>query len=244
MRVNGQEIAEKIYHQVKLISPAGLAVILVGDDKKSVIYTRQKEKTCQRLGIYFELKQLSTDNNQQSIIKVIRELNKNPKITAIIVQLPLPEGIDADRAIAAIDPAKNVEKESPAAAAVMAILDALDKNWRQKKICLVGCGRLIGQPLRDKFRDGKINDCVICDINTRDIEVYTKKADVIILATGQQKWFSESMIKRGAIVIDAGLGEIKDESEMERKAKIISPRMNGVGPVTVAMLIKNILTFP
>lgn len=248
-----------------------LAVILVGNDPASQLYVNIKEKTAEELNIATYNYQLSTKTTEEELIKKIRELNNNKKIQAILVQLPLPKHINTNKIIAAISPQKDVDVLTPenvgkllleektivppTAAAILEILAHYKIDITGKHIVLVGYGKLVGKPLAAMISlSNEQATLTVCNKQTKNLSYYTRQADILISATGCANLIKSNMVKRGVIIIDAGTSRIMNyelgitkivgDVEFDRvknKARFITPQKGGVGPVTVAMLLANVI---
>lgn len=258
----GKEINQKIIFKVQkeltALKDRGiiteLAVILVGENKVSKIYINEKQKACQMVGIQMKKCFLSENIGQEKLLDFIDKLNKNPKITAVLVQLPLPGGYDTSEVLNKVSPNKDVDGlgesalvVAPTAQAIMEIFKEYKINLKKKRICLIGYGRLVGKPLAKILEKEKM-DFVICTSKTENLSKETKQADVIISATGKAGLITPEMIKKNAILIDAGTSEEKskisgdiDFERVKNKVAYITPSRGGVGPITVAKLLENVV---
>lgn len=227
------DLREKIKHSGKNLK---FAAVLVGDNDQSKIFLRQKEKACQKIGISFELYQFPESIIQENLedeIKKISQLKNN----GIIIQLPLPEHINTEKILSLIPAEKDVDALSsnktavlsPVLAGILALLKEYAISFDGKKVAVVGRGRLVGQPIVEWLKKQRIEV-------TEDI----KMADIVISGVGKSGFVIKGdIIKKGAVVIDAA-GDI-DFKSVEPKAGYITPIPGGVGPMTVAMLLKNII---
>lgn len=250
MILAGKPVAEKIYQSFGTVE-ASLAVFLVGDDPASLAYVRVKEKRAQNLGIHFKLYSFQKIVSESKVIELIEELNLDDDINGIIVQLPLPEEFDVDKVLKKISPEKDIDGffsekfTPPTALAIMEILNYYHIELTGKKVVIVGFGRLVGKPLAKLLEKQGIKP-FICTSNS-DIASETGDADVIISATGMPNLIKPEMIKDGAVVIDAGTaeshGKIHGDVDPAVFAKVFAytPTPGGVGPVTVACLMKNLV---
>jgi len=259
MILYGKPVAEKIQQKLrkeiaqlkeKNIIPS-LAVILIGDDPVSLSYVKNKEETAEKLGINFRLYHLPSFSTETSLIALIEDLNQNKFINGIIVQLPLPKGFNVEKIIKTISSQKDVDGFSerypaPTAQAILEMFKFYKINLEDKKIVLIGHGRLVGKPLEKLLTKRGIQP-IVCDSKTKNLAEKTIGADVIISATGQPNLIRQDMISRESIIIDAGASELQGKIrgdlnyETYQKAKMYSPVPGGVGPVTIAMLMKNLL---
>jgi len=268
MIINGREIADQILSEIKkevLVLPFKpvFCDVLVGDDPVSLSYVRIKGKTASRVGIGFKTIKFNYDIFQAQLEDEVKKLNLLPDLCGLIIQLPLPKGFSQQPILDAIDPhfdvdcmgSKNLESfyqgkprfVPPTAAAIMAILDNLKVDLIAKKVLVIGQGDLVGKPVSFLLRQ-KSFTVQIADRKTADIFNQVKKADIIISATGQANLIKGEMVKQDSIIIDAGTSEINGgivgDVEFESVSKVaglISPVPGGVGPVTVAKLLKNVL---
>jgi len=258
----GKKIRQKIVLRVKKESVAlknkgtipQLAVILVGSNAVSKVYINEKQKACQMVGIKMKKYILSEDIGEEKVLKLINDLNKKLSITAILVQLPLPKGYNTDKVLNKVAPEKDVDGlgqkplvTAPTARAIMAIFSEYKINLKNKKICLIGFGRLVGKPLAKIFRKEKLK-FVVCTSQTQNLSQKTKSADIIISATGKADLIKPDMIKDKVILIDAGTSEEKskisgdvDYEAVKNKASAITPPRGGIGSITVAKLLENIV---
>lgn len=267
-----KEILEQVKEGVAALSLQPVFCdILVGDDPASVQYVRMKAKTAESVGIKFHNASFPSSISTPELIKEIKILNKVENMCGIIVQLPLPEHLDKRAILDAIDSnldvdclgteqsAKFYQGESligfPTALACMAILDSLGLDLdpstmlgASKKIVVLGQGELVGRPVTALLRFRGLNPTIV----TRKVENGTeliKQADVIISGIGKGKYITGNMVKNGVVVIDAGTSEASnaivgdvDLESVKNIASFVSPVPGGVGPVTVAMLLNNVLT--
>ena len=243
----------------------GLAIVLVGDREDSKLYVRLKEKEARKVGINISVYRCFKDDLEDEIIKTIKYLNQDDDIDAILVQLPLPEGFNTDEIIKAIDPRKDVDRFHPdnskklletcdhndvippVLQVVIEMLGDIDFSLDNKKVCIISNSDIFGKSLAKvlECRGGKI---CLSKVSEPDLKNKTSEADLLISAVGRPEFISGEMIKDGAVVIDIGiskedkyvLGDV-DFKEAEKKASFITPVPGGVGPVTVAMLLKNTL---
>lgn len=238
--------------------------ILVGNDPSSVQYVKMKAQAAERVGIKFHNASFPESITTEELVREIRSLNQIKNMCGIIVQLPLPEHIDRQAALDAIDPKLDVDclgivasvkfyqgeplVSYPTALACVALLDSLNLNLKDKKIAVLGQGMLVGKPAAAllQFRGLKPE---IVRSSTPNKEEIIKNADIIISGIGKGKFLTGGMIKKGAVLIDAGTSEMNsaivgdvDLDSVKDVAAFVSPVPGGVGPVTVAMLLKNVLT--
>lgn len=250
MVLYGKPVAEKIYQGFKNIR-SSMAVVLVGEDPASLSYTKIKEKIADRLGIEYKLFHLPGIVTQKEVEKLINDLNQNKYVDGIVIQLPLPNDIDTERIISLISPAKDVDGflgkfPAPTPQAILEILKFYHIEIKNKKIVIVGHGRLVGKPLEKIFLKQNIQ-AIICDLKTKNLKEKTIKADILISAVGVPGLIKSEMVKKEAIIIDAGTAEaggkiVGDVSRsVYEKVSTYTPNPGGVGPVTVAVLMKNLV---
>jgi methylenetetrahydrofolate dehydrogenase (NADP+) / methenyltetrahydrofolate cyclohydrolase len=242
----------------------GLAAVLVGDNPASVIYVRNKRKACEEVGIYSEEHHLPETTTQVDLKKLIARLNFDPRIHGILVQLPLPMPIDTDKILFEISPDKDVDGLHPynigrltmgspvfvpcTPAGVMAMLDYHKIPVEGRRALIVGRSNLVGRPvsLLLMHRNATIT---ICHSRTRDLASISREGDILVAAIGRPRFITAEMVKPGAAVIDVGINRLADGSlvgdvdypEVSKKAGWITPVPGGVGPMTIAMLLKNTL---
>ena len=243
----------------------GLAVILVGDDPASQTYVRNKQKACAEVGFYGEQINLPADTTQEQLLAVVEELNNREDIHGILCQLPLPRGLDDSAVIAAIDPNKDVDAFHAenvghimigdqhflpcTPAGVMELIHRSDITVEGKHCVVIGRSNIVGKPMAMLLlqENGTVT---ICHSRTRDLAAVCRQADILVAAVGRAKFVTADMVKPGATVIDVGInrdengklcGDV-DYAALEPIAGAITPVPGGVGPMTIAMLMKNTLT--
>lgn len=242
-----------------------LVVFLVGENAASSSYVRIKQKKAAEVGIEVVLKEFVEEVSQQDLIAEIKRQNLDPKTSGIIVQLPLPKHIDTQAVLGAIDPRLDVDclteenktklakgKElffdPPAPAAILEILDYYNIDLTKGNILLIGSGDLVGKPLSAMLLRRGVN-FELANLYTENLAELTSKADIIIAGTGKPGLVRGDMVKVEAVMIDAGTtgseeGEVVGDADFEsvsKKASLITPVPGGVGPVTVAMLLRNVV---
>ena len=258
------DIRKKIKEEIESenITPH-LAVIQVGDNKASDVYIKNKKKACLDVGITFDHIKFNETISEDLVIDEIKRLNNDISVNGILVQLPLPLGFDEGKIINTIDPLKDVDGLTypnvgnlvlendclvPCTPlGVMELLKYYNVNLRGKNVCLVGRSNLVGKPLIQLLlkEDATLS---ICHSKSLDIKNYTKMADVLIVSAGHPNLITKDMVKEGAIIIDVGInkegnilcGDVCFD-EVKKKVKLITPVPGGVGPMTVACLLKNIV---
>lgn len=269
MIIDGKKIRDTILEEVKRGVEALPFVpifcdILVGTDPVSSQYVRMKEKTAQSVGIKFRSAEFPESITTEELVLEIENLNRVPHMCGIIVQLPLPTHIDMHTVVNAILPSLDVDCLSedaatlfyknqnplsfPAALACVAVLDSIEDTLIGKNIVVLGQGMLVGKPVTHLLKTRGLTVTTV-DRTTEAKAAILKDADVIISGIGQGKFITSEMVKPGVIIIDAGTSEDTggivgdvDRSSVEQVASYLSPTPGGVGPVTVALLLKNVLT--
>ena len=243
----------------------GLAVIVVGDDPASRIYVNNKKKACAEVGIYSEEHALAADTTLDELIALVRALNSRGDISGILCQLPLPNGLDDRAVIENIAPIKDVDAFHPAnvgrimlgdyhflpctPAGIMELLHHYGISAEGKECVVVGRSNIVGKPMSMLLlhENGTVTTC---HSRTRDLKSVTARADILVAAVGKPKFITGDMVKDGAVVIDVGMdrdengklcGDV-DFAAVEPKASYITPVPGGVGPMTIAMLLKNTVT--
>lgn len=266
--IDGKKIAQKILAELKeevaaLPFQPVFCDVLVGNNPVSAQYVRMKGKMAERIGMRFRKAEFPATITTKELTKEISSLNLEPYMSGLIVQLPLPTHIDKKTILNAIDPRIDVDcigetnsnlfysgktyLKFPTAAAIMVILDSVGVELKGKKVLVIGRGELVGRPVSFLLRQKGLN-VRLAHSSTGDLPALIKTADVIISATGRSRLIKGDMIKPGSIVIDAGTSEQNgsivgdvDLASVEKVSGLISPVPGGVGPVTVAMLLKNVL---
>lgn len=233
--LDGKKLSKKILKNLKReIEKRGLklklAVIFVGKDPASKIFIREKKKACEFVGIDFELLRFPARISGSMLKKEIKKIVKDPTISGVIIQLPLPEKFNVQEFLNLIPREKDVEFFSPVVCAVDYLLKEYKISLQAKKIVLVGRGRLVGRPVAKWLREQKIKVLNIDKI---------KQADIIISGVGKPNLIKGDMVKKGVVVIDAG-GDV-DFKSVSKKARYITPVPGGVGPMTVACLLQNLI---
>lgn len=253
-----KELADRDVH-------VSLDAVLVGDPDAGGIYARSQRKRCEEVGIEYRLHTLPESGREDDIRRLLHQLNDDPAVTGIMLNLPLPEGIDAPAMQYAIDPYKDIEGVNPAnigllfydkaiiapctAMAVMAILREAGIDPRGLDAVVVGQGTVAGKPI-SLFLLGEMATVTCCHIETKDLAAHTQEADLLVVAVGKAGLIGREHVREGAIVIDVGINSIEDADgnrrvvgdvrfdEVAEAASVITPVPGGVGPVTVAMLLR------
>jgi len=240
----------------------GLAVIIVGDNPASRVYVNNKKKACEYIGINSYEYALKEDTTENELIDLIKTLNNDKKINGILVQLPLPKHINEEAVINTIDVKKDVDAFHPVnvgkimignydflpctPAGVMELIAESGIEIQGKDCVVVGRSNIVGKPQAMLLmqQNGTVT---ICHSKTKNLAEYTKKADILVVAVGKPNAITGDMVKDGAVVIDVGINRIAEKTlvgdvnfeECEKKASAITPVPGGVGPMTIAMLMKN-----
>lgn len=243
----------------------GLAVIVVGDDPASAVYVRNKHQACLEAGIRSYQIELPADISEDELIAKIDELNSNEMVNGILVQLPLPDSISEERVINAISPEKDVDAFHPSnvgkimigsykllpctPAGIIALFCHYGVEISGKRCVVIGRSNIVGKPMSLLLteRNGTVT---LCHSKTRDIDTICREADIIVVAVGRAAFLRADMVKPGAVVIDVGINRLGNGKlcgdvafdEVSEVASMITPVPGGVGPMTIAMLLKNTLT--
>ncbi len=253
MILDGKKLSLKILKEVKKRNKKQLklAVILVGDNKVSQTYIKEKQKACKEIGISFELFKFPLDVNlKEEILKIV----KDPRNSGVVVQLPLPQEFNTEEILNLIPPDKDIDalseqsnSISPIVKGVKRLLEEYDISLKDKNIVLIGKGRLVGKPLALWLKKEKA-DFKVVDRSVQDISSFTLKADIIISGAGKPNLITKDMVKQGAVVIDAGTSSEKGRSvgdvdfkNVSKKAGYITPVPGGIGPMTIACLLDNLV---
>lgn len=271
--ISGKELAKKIRHNIQkqveqLDQPPGLATVLVGDDPASHIYVRFKARACKKVGMYSRQINLPTTTTQQELQQTVNDLNNDPQIHGILVQLPLPDHLDEKPILESINPAKDVDGFHPinmgrllahkkgsldnlllpcTPKGVIKLIASTGLDLAGKKVVVIGRSNLVGKPvaLMALYANATVT---LCHSRTADLLQETSQADVLISAVGSPRLVTADMIKEGAVVIDVGtnrtddgvVGDVDFET-CSKKAGWITPVPGGVGPMTIACLLENTL---
>ena len=270
MIIDGKKIAETLRHKLKkeiieikssFKSVPGLTVILIGEDPASKIYVRNKEKFSKEIGINSEVIKYPENIEEKEVLSKIIELNKNKKVSGILVQLPLPKHINKQKVIETILPEKDVDGFHPinvgnlssgydskipcTPLGCLILLKEVEKNLSGKHAVVIGRSNLNGKPMAQLLL--KENCTVtITHSKTKDLKSQCNKADIIIAAVGKPKFVKGDWVKKNAIVIDVGINKTSDGivgdidfNEVSKVARAITPVPGGVGPMTIARLLRN-----
>ena len=251
----------------------GLTVVLVGDDPASAVYVGAKEKASREAGMHGETIRLPATTSQAQLLALVERLNADASVHGILVQMPLPSHLDADEIILHIDPRKDVDGSHPmnvgrlligqpdgfapcTPSGVQRMLAHYRVATRGAEVVVVGRSTIVGKPMAALMLqggDGADATVTVCHSRTRDLGAHTRRADILIVATGRPKMITADMVKPGAVVIDVGVNRIPDASRksgtrlvgdvdfdgVRQVASLITPVPGGVGPMTIAMLLRN-----
>lgn len=243
----------------------GLVVVLVGDDPASHVYVRNKDKAAQEAGFAVRTERRPATTTQAELLALVGELNRDPKVHGILVQLPLPKGLDSDSIVRALDPAKDVDGLHPQNVAALVtgqpglvpctpagcieLCDQLGVSLAGKRVVVIGRSMLVGKPLAmlALARDATVT---VCHSKTRDLAGVCRQADVLIAAVGRPEMVKGDWIQPGAVVLDVGInrkadGKLAGDVDFESASAVagaITPVPGGVGPMTIAMLMANTLS--
>jgi methylenetetrahydrofolate dehydrogenase (NADP+)/methenyltetrahydrofolate cyclohydrolase len=273
--IDGKQIAEQTRAEaaagaLELKARTGvvphLAAVLVGDDPASAVYVRNKQIACEKAGFKSTLHRLPATTSQSELLTLVQMLNANPDVHGILVQLPLPKGLDTTLILDAVSPAKDVDGFHPenvglmqqgrprflpcTPAGVMRMLQVSGLETSGKHAVVIGRSDIVGKPmaalLSQKGADATVT---LCHSRTRDIGAYCRSADILVAAIGIPQFVKGDMVKPGAVVIDVGINRVGDKlvgdvdyAPAAQIASAITPVPGGVGPMTIAMLLQNTLT--
>jgi methylenetetrahydrofolate dehydrogenase (NADP+) / methenyltetrahydrofolate cyclohydrolase len=260
-----EELKTEVTEMIKTGTAPGLAVILVGNDPASRVYVSAKKKTCEEIGIFSQVFEMPESVSQQELQNIVEKLNQDEKIHGILVQLPLPKHIDEESIIESISPKKDVDCFHPENVGRMSIgigkilpctpagiIEILKRNSIEisgKECVVIGKSNIVGKPMALMLLNEKAT-VTVCHSKTVDLTAHTKKADILISAAGKTGLITADMVKSGATVIDVGInrrsdGQLVGDVDFEKVKEIagaITPVPGGVGPMTIAMLMRNTLT--
>ena len=275
--LSGLDTAATVYEsfndRIKVLSSKGvvpgLCVVLVGEDPASQIYVRTKSKKLKSLGLVSETILLDEDVSEQKLLSIIEDLNANSKFHGILVQMPLPEHINSQNVINSINPTKDVDGFHPenvgwlsigkprfipcTPKGIMRIFSHYNIDLTGKDIVVIGRSNIVGRPMSILVSSNNANGtCTVCHSRTKNINDYSRNADIIISAIGVPNFLTSEMIKKDSIIIDVGINRIDSDNEkgyrivgdadydsVFDKVSKITPVPGGVGPMTIAMLVEN-----
>ena len=270
--IDGKELAKKIRSELKNevvelknkgINPK-LAVIMVGDDKASKVYVKNKSKACEECGIDYEEFLMNKDIDMEELLETIDKLNKRDDIHGILLQSPIPSNLDINQAFNKINHKKDVDGFNPinvgklsigedcfvscTPAGVIKMLEEYNIEIEGKNVVIIGRSNIVGKPLIQCIlrKNGTVT---MCHSRTKNIKQITKNADILIAALGKPKFVTQDMIKDGAVIIDVGINRTEDGKlvgdvdfeNVKNNASYITPVPGGVGPMTIAMLMTNVV---
>jgi len=269
--LDGKKVAQEIQKELsskveelkgKGITP-GLAVIRVGEDPSSLIYVRNKKRKAEEVGIHFEEHTLKENTSQDELIELIARLNSDSRIEGIVLQLPLPDHLDEKRILEKISPDKDVDGFHPlnmgrllkgepsfipaTPRGIVELLDRYKIPLEGKRAVVVGRSDIVGKPLAFLLlaRNATVT---ICHSKTKDLSLITREGDILVAALGKPGFIKEKMVKEGSVIIDVGINRVGnkivgdvDFEKVKEKASYITPVPGGVGPMTIVMLLKNVL---
>ena len=270
--IDGKALAKKIRQELKVecdelkekgINPK-LAVIMVGDNPASKVYVRNKSRACEEIGIEYEEFLLQDNIKQEELIDLIKKLNEDKSINGILLQSPIPEHLNINQAFKTITYKKDVDGFTPSSVGklcigedtfisctpygVMKMFEEYNIDLTGKNVVILGRSNIVGKPLIQCCL-AKNATVTVCHSKTKNIEEYTKKADILIAAIGKAKFVTKDMVKKGVVIIDVGInrneqgklvGDV-DFENVEPLASYITPVPGGVGPMTIAMLMNNVI---
>jgi methylenetetrahydrofolate dehydrogenase (NADP+) / methenyltetrahydrofolate cyclohydrolase len=263
------ELAEEVveFLQNNGVVPC-LAAVLVGDNPASEVYVRNKRRACETVGIESQLHRLPIDASAEDLLKLITKLNKDVEVHGILVQLPLPPQIDKNRILSAVSPNKDVDAFHPESVgrlvqgrprflpctpqAVQQLLMRSKIEIAGRHVVVLGRSEIVGRPLSimlSQHGPGSDATVTLCHSRSRDLPAITRLADILIVAIGKAKFVTAEMVRPGATVVDVGINRTDDgvvgDVDFEGVSKVagaITPVPGGVGPLTIAMLLRNTLT--
>ncbi|WP_104695606.1 bifunctional 5,10-methylenetetrahydrofolate dehydrogenase/5,10-methenyltetrahydrofolate cyclohydrolase [Helicobacter salomonis] len=268
--LNGQALAkhkeEILQEEVARLGMAPvLAVVLVGDNPASQLYVQMKARACARVGITCQIQRLGESTPQSELLEILRTLNHDSQVHGILVQLPLPAHMDTREILEAIDPSKDVDGFHPlnvgrvysdsllrgflpaTAMGVMQLLEHYQVPIRGQDVVIVGASNIIGKPLASLMLNAGASVSV-CHILTKDLRMYTQKADIVCVGVGKPGLIGPDLLKEGAVVVDIGISKQGDKvvgdvdfEAVHHKVSYITPVPGGVGPMTISALLQNTL---
>jgi methylenetetrahydrofolate dehydrogenase (NADP+)/methenyltetrahydrofolate cyclohydrolase len=269
--LQGKEVSQKIRSQLesrvtqfrgRAGRPPRLDVVIVGDDKASHIYVRNKHLACEKIGMESKVHQLPGNTSEEEVLKLIKELNNNREVDGILVQMPVPKHISSQKVLDTISPDKDADGLTPTSAGrlwsgkpsvrpctpqgVMHILEHYNIPVKGKKAVVVGRSQIVGKPMAALLLE-KDATVFICHSKTENLEEVTRMGDIVVVAAGQPRFLGKTAFKQGAVVVDVGIhgsgtgkisGDVRSE-ELEGWASAVTPVPGGVGPMTITCLLEN-----
>ncbi len=265
--LDGKKCSEELFQEYALKvkkygKEVGLAIIWVGDDTASEIYIKNKMKKSELVGIKTYLYHLPVNTKEKEVIELIKKLNNDNNIKGILLQSPVPKHIDIIKCFNTIDSKKDVDgftnisignlvqgnpyHISCTPKGIIKLLDYYKIDLDGKNVCIINRSLIVGKPLMQLFLERNAT-VTVCHSHTKDLNYYTKNADIVVSAVGKPNFLTGNMIKEGAIIIDVGIsrvngkvvGDVERES-IDSKAAYLTPVPGGIGPMTVAMIFDNI----
>lgn len=267
-KATSKKIKDELKEKVSMLAQKGivptLAVVIVGDDPASHVYVRNKKRACEYIGIKSLSYELTSQASEDDVLSLVEELNSNPDVNGILVQLPLPSHISEEKVIMTIDPKKDVDGFHPISVGnlsignpgfvsctpygIIELLKRYDIPISGKKCVIVGRSNIVGKPIAMLLlrEHGTVT---LCHSRTADLKKECREADILIAAIGRPKMITDEYVKEGVVVIDVGINRLEDNSlcgdvDYEKVAPLasyITPVPGGVGPMTIAMLMTNVV---
>lgn len=259
--------AQKLKKEVEILKQDGInplfCVINIGDDPASKVYVKTKKRRAQEMGIEQKIYQLPSTESEESVLNLIDKLNQDPSVHGIMVQMPTPEQINVNHLLERIDPEKDVDGLTPTnighlwqsdhfvepatAIGIMKLLEHYKINVAGKNVAIIGRSNIVGKPLAALMLEKDASVSVLHS-KTKSLSTYTRMADIIIVAAGQANLLTSEMVKKGAVVIDVGINRVEghlvgdvDFKQVLSKASWITPVPGGVGPLTVELLMEQVV---
>ena len=263
-----KKVKEEVSLEVERLKQEGikpkLSVIMVGNDSASAVYVKNKSNACKKTGIEFEEFLLPEETEEKELLELIDKLNKDESVHGILLQSPIPKHIDIEKAFNLISPEKDVDGfnavnvgnltigrdcfVSCTPYGVMRLLEEYNIDVEGKRAVVIGRSNIVGKPMLQCLLS-KNATVTICHSRTKDLAAVVREADIVVAAIGKPNFITGDMIKEGAVVIDVGINRMEDGKllgdvkfdEAEPKASFITPVPGGVGPMTIAMLVENVV---
>jgi methylenetetrahydrofolate dehydrogenase (NADP+)/methenyltetrahydrofolate cyclohydrolase len=266
--IDGEEIAARVRDEVanevdRMVHTPRLVAVLMSDDPASETYVRMKRQAADEVGIDSETVRIDPDAPEEKLLSTVEELNEDDDVDGVIVQLPLPDGVDEDRALEAVSPEKDVDGFHPynkgllmegrprfvpaTPKGVVRMLREHGVELEGADVTVVGRSDIVGKPLASLLISRDINATVtVCHSRTKDVSEHTRDADIVVAAVGVPEFVTAEMVSEGSVVVDVGINRVDDElvgdvayDEVSERASAITPVPGGVGPMTVAALLQN-----
>ena len=257
MIINGREIAKSKMTELKVRAGGrkiGLGIVIVGDDPASHVYVKAKLKAAAEIGVETKLVQLGADASEAELLGTIERLNKDAAVHGILVQLPLPKHIDEGKVLEAIDPRKDIDGfhrmshfRPCTPLGIIKLLEATGETFVGKHAVVIGRSKIVGTPVALMLLD---RNCTVTVTHSKTVDLasHTRNADILVVAAGKRNLVTGDMVKPGATVIDVGINRFEGKlygdvnfDEVSKVAGHITPVPGGVGPMTIAMVIKNVI---